>query len=263
MSKFVKTARRFAKSAGKKVVKGLKKRYVTKTGKGLRVGQIVSDVAMLKRMVNAEKKRVTTGINNTSVAQVNGNTSGLAIYDITPVMSEGVTYSTRNGSSIKWTSGYAQFQFIHQSATQSAIKGAIYVIKVKNQVITGQTCTQTFLNPSPFISSTSIYDYNSTRNVDYFKDFQVLKRKNFTVKCDQLSGQTVQTVIKMPLKFGHHVKFSGDTNTVTDGQVFILILCDSGNNNGASTSTVGNVSVTAPNTGLNLCWSMTNYYIDN
>lgn len=251
------------KRAGKQVYKAAKKRYVTKTGKGLRVGQIIKDVSMLKRMINAEKKRLSIGVNNTAVGQVNGNTLGAYCVDITPMPTEGVTYSTRNGASIKWTSGYLQLQFIHQSATQSAIKGTIYILKVPNQVINSSTCIANFFNPSPFITSTSIYDDNCTRNQDYYKDFKVLARRKFRVSCDQLSGQSVQQTVKMPLKFGHHVKFSGDTQTLSDGQVFMLIVTDSGNINGATASTVGNISVTAVSTGLNLCWGMTNYFVDN
>ena len=214
-------------------------------------------------MVNAEKKRWTNGVNNTAVGQVNGNTSGAYTTDITPVMAQGVTYSTRNGSSIKWTSSYLQLQLIHQSATQSAIKGTIYIIKVKNAVIPSATLLSNFFTPSAFITSTSIYDDNCTRNQDYFKGFAVLKRQRFYVKCDQVSGQAVQKTIKMPLKMGHHVKFSGDTQTLTDGQVWMLIVTDNGNISSSSASTVGNISNTAVNTGLNLCWSIVNYYVDN
>lgn len=262
MAKFYKRAKKAVKAVGRKVVKGLKKRYVTKTGKGLRVNQIVSDVAMLKRLINAEKKRLTVGVNNTFVGQVNGNSSGMYIYDITPTPSQGVTAETRNGASIKWTSGYLQLQFIHMSATQSTIKGRIYIIKSKD-VTNTSTVQQQFLNPSPFITSTSIWDYNSTREQDYYKDYSVLAARNFTVSCDQVSGQTVQRVVKMPLKFGHHVKFNDNTTTLTDGQVFLMIVTDSGNISTVTASTVGNISVTAVNTGLNLCWSMTNYFVDN
>lgn len=245
-----------------KAVKAAKKRYVTKTGKGLRVKQIVSDVAMLKKLINAEKKRYSLGTNNTFVGQVNGNSSGCYIADLTPYPSQGVTAETRNGASIKWTTSYLQLQFIHMSSTQSTIKGKIYIIKSDN-VINSSTLMTNFLNPSPFITSTSIYDINSAREQDYFKDFKVLATRNFSVSCDQLSGQTVQKIVKMPLKFGHHVKFNDNTQTLSEGQVWMLIVCDSGNIATATSSTVGNISVTAPNTGLNLCWNAIDYFVDN
>lgn len=228
-----------------------------------KIAQIGAEVAVLRGMMNAEKKRWLNGVNNTAVGQVNGNTSGAYTSDITPVMSQGVTYNTRNGSSIKWTSAYLQLQFIHQAATQSTIKGSIYIIKVKNAIIPSATLLSNFFNPSPFITSTTIYDDNCTRNQDYFKDFVVLKRKKFYVACDKISGQPNQTTIKMPLKLGHHVKFSGDTNTLTDGQVWMLIVTDNGNMNSATASSVGNISNTAVNTGLNLCWNIVDYYVDN
>lgn len=227
-----------------------------------KIARVASEVAILRRLVNAEKKRITNGVNNQFVGQVNGNSSGMYIYDITPYPSQGVTSETRNGASIKWTTSYLQLQFIHMSATQSTIKGRIYIIKSKD-IVNASTIQQQFFMPSPFITSTSIYDINSPREQDYFKDYVVLKTRNFTVKCDQISGQTVQTIVKMPLRFGHHCKYNDNSNVLTDGQVFMLIVTDSGNIATATSSTVGNISVTAPNTGLNLCWSITNYFVDN
>lgn len=262
MAKFMKQLRKGARRVVGKAVKAAKKRYVTKTGKGLRVKQIVQDVAMLKKLINAEKKRYVTGVNNTAVGQVNGNTSGAYCVDITPIPAQGVTAETRNGASIKWNTSYLQLQFIHQSATSSTIKGKIYIIK-SDSIINSSALITGFLNPSPFISSTSIYDYNSTREQDTFKDFRVLATRNFSVSCDQISGQSVQKVVKMPLKFGHHVKFQDNTTTLAEGQVWMLIVCDNGNMNSATASSVGNISTTAVNTGLNLCWSITNYFVDN
>lgn len=258
-----KVFKRAAKTAIKKGKKFLRKRYVTKTGKGLRVGQIVKDVAMLKKMVNAEKKRYFFTVTNQAVAQVDGNSTGSYVRDITPVPSEGVTFNTRNGASIKWTSSYISLQLIHQTATQSAIRGKIMFVKVKNQVINNTTFISNFLKQNQFTTSGVVYDVTSERNQDYYKDFIVLRTKNFYIACDQLSGQTVSKTYRIPLKFGHHVKFSGDTTTVTDGQVFMLILCDSGNMNASTISTVGNIPVTAVSTGLNLCYSVSNYFIDN
>lgn len=228
-----------------------------------KIARVASEVAILRRLVNAEKKRYEFTVVNNAVAQVDGNTTGCYVRDITPVMSEGITASTRNGASIKWTSSYINMQFIHQSATQSAIKGKIYFVKVKNQIINNTTFISTFLNQNRFTTSGVVYDLYSTRQQDYFKDYIVLKTVPFKVECDQLSGQTVCKNLSIPLKFGHHVKFQGDTNTLTDGQVFMLIVTDSGNMNASTISTVGNIPVTAVSTGLNLCYNCISYYVDN
>lgn len=259
MVKFFK--KKTLRKVGRKIYKATGLKNPIKKGK-LSSSRLIKDVQMLKKMINAEKKRITTGVNNQFVGQVNGNSSGMYIYDITPYPSQGITAETRNGASIKWTSSYLQLQFIHMSATQSTIKGKIYIIKSKD-IVNASTIQQQFFMPSPFITSTSIYDYNSAREQDYFKDYIVHRTRNFTVKCDQISGQTVQTVVKMPMKFGHHCKYNDNTNVLTSGQVFMVIVCDSGNIATAATSTVGNISNTAPNTGLNLCWSITNYFVDN
>lgn len=260
-SNYKKTFNKVVKKVGRKVYKATGLKNPIKKGK-LSSTRLINDVQMLKRLINAEKKRIVTGVNNQFVGQVNGNSSGMYIYDITPYPAQGVTTDTRNGASIKWTSSYLQMQFIHMSATQSTINGTVYIIKCK-EIQNASTIQQRFFMPSAFITSTSIYDLNSAREQDYYKDYIVLRRQNFVVKCDQISGQTVQTIVKMPLKFGHHVKFNDNTNVLSEGQVFMIIVTDSGNIATSTASTVGNISVTAPNTGLNLCWSITNYYIDN
>lgn len=271
MSKYMKSLKKSVKSAGRKIYKQTGLKNPIKKGKlsssrmydnASKIARVASEVAILRRLVNAEKKRYNLGTNNTFVGQVNGNSSGCYTFDLTPVPAQGITAETRNGASIKWTSTYLQLQFIHMSATQSTIKGRIYIIRSSN-VINSSTLLTNFLNPSPFITSTQIYDINSAREQDYFKDYKVLATKNFTVSCDQISGQTVQKIIKMPLKFGHHVKFNDNSTSITDGQVWMLIVCDSGNIATGTASTVGNISVTAPNTGLNLCWNAVNYFVDN
>lgn len=277
---FRRVAKRVAKKAYRAVKRAAKKRYVTKTGKGLRVGRIIKDVAMLKKMVNAEKKNLqykSVASSPPSVAQVNGNASGHYILDITPVPSEGSASFQRNGVSIKWHSSYLEFMFQKNVSGGQAQTFIIEVWKINNQPYT-QTQLQngTFISdlfePNGYVTtsaggSVNIYDMVASRDQDTFKNFKRVGYKRVYFPMTQVSGMPMNKLVKMPLKFGHHVKFqgyqTGDTNIVTSGQVILTIRADNGNMSTSTACTNLGVPVTAVNTGALFQWSHTHYYYDN
>lgn len=121
MANFKAKARKYVKKQVRRAGKAIKKRYVAKGG-NLKVGQIAKDVMMLKRLVNAEKKRTTLGSTSFEAAhftgQVNGNSSGHRIVDISPsAINQGNGYNERNGNSIKLHSLVIKGQFIQMTNT--------------------------------------------------------------------------------------------------------------------------------------------------
>jgi len=88
------------KKASRAVKKQLKNRYFNKNG-ALSSSRIFKDVAKLKMMINAEKKRYEISVNGVAFAQLNGNAAGLYALDITPIPAVGSNFNQRSGSSIK------------------------------------------------------------------------------------------------------------------------------------------------------------------
>lgn len=277
---FRKVVRRVAKKAYRAVKRVAKKRYVTKTGKGLRVGRIIKDVAMLKKMVNAEKKQLqykSVAASPPSIAQSNGNSSGHFVMDITPVMSEGAASYQRNGGSVKWTSSYLEFMFNKNVAGSQAQKLIIEIWKINNQPYTSTNIQNgTFISDlfqqNEYVTNSSggavaIYDAVANRDQDTFKNFKRIASKTVYFPMAQLASTPMYKLVRMPLKLGHHIKFAsfptGDTNTVVSGQVIMTIRADNGNYSSTTASTNVGVSVPAVNTGISFQWTQTHYYYDN
>lgn len=258
------------KNLGKALVKKVKEVTGNRYGRGAKqllikgVPQLTKDVLMLKKMVNAEKKRLSVATSNTAFGQLNFNTSAYIATDITPVMSQGTTSNTRNGASIKLSSGYLKFQVYHQSSTTQPVKFKVIIAKVKGiPEPTMSTFLQQCWVPNQFLSS-SIYDFNSQPNPDYFRAYKIIRSKTITVPADQITGVNMIRDFAIPLKFkNHHIRFNGDTNTVAAGQIVMWVLADCGNISSGSASTVTPIAVSGTSTGLIMNTNFQWYYYDN
>ena len=184
----------------------MKKRYTKKTG-GLKFGRIAKDVMMLKKLVNVEKKRYDYTISSLTLGQVNNNTSGTNALDITPILSSGSGYSQRNGASVKIVSMFCKFQFWQQVNNNHPMKGRIELWKAKGVPQTAPTLLQDLYNVNPV---STIIDYNSMRNPDYYGDATKICTKYFSLT-SFFSTQVSIREVCIPLKLQHHIRYSMDT----------------------------------------------------
>lgn len=258
MKKILKKTARYIKGKAKK-------RYVKKTG-ALKIGKMYKDVLSMKKMLNAEKKHLTTDIENAVVGQVNANNSGHYIVDVSPTPSQGTGFSNRIGQSIKQVSSYYVFQFQRQVGLSNlpSCKIKIQFVYVVGQPYgTISNALSPFIKANPFIDGATIYDIHSERRPEYFRDFRVLgTRYVYFAENDQANQPIIKTVkipIKLPNNF--HVKWQGNTTTQTVGQIFMLITADNGNC--GTVSTLDDVTVTTAITGLTFDWYVTHYWYDN
>ena len=246
-----------------KAKKFAKKRYTSKSG-GLRISQLVKDVALVKRSLNVEKKHIQSSItSNINVGQTNGNAdAGTALYDITPVITQGVGYSNMTGNSVKLVSMSLKLQIKQMSATQHPMKVKMVIFKVfgtpqaANAIQTGNRLFD--LNPI-----TSLTDYNSERNVNYFKEYRVIKTKTLYLMPDPVSGEIMLQNYSVAMKMNHHLKYNQNTTTLTDGQLCVSFTCDSGNNSTSVVSTNANIPILKINSGATIQFFTKFYYVDN
>lgn len=258
------------KNLGKAIVKKVKEVTGNRYGRGAKqllikgVPQLAKDVLMMKKMLNAEKKRVVLNNGGYTVGQCSTNGQGFLAFEVTPVMSQGATSSTRNGSSIKLNSSFMKFQFVHQANTTQPIRLRLQLIHIPGLPTSNITgFINSMLIPNPFITGGTIRDYNSQPNPDYFKQYRVITKRNIYLPPDQYSGATSIKDIGIPIKYkNHHVRFNADTNDVTAGQLIVLITADSGNMGGTA-STLGNIPVTGVSTGALVNYNIIHYYYDN
>lgn len=261
---YIRKVKRVVRRVAKKGLRLAKRRYYR--GNKLNVRQIGKDVAMLKAMVNAEKKRITVSNNAVLLGQVNANNSGHILFDITPVIAQGTDYNQRTGASVKWHSSYFDMNFVGQASMTSGMKIQIQIVKVVGQVyspISG--VLDKFVLPTRFLSGTNdIYDVNSDRQPDYFKQFRVLRTLTTYIKPDTISGETALRRIKFGVKYpNHHIKNEFGTATLADGQVFMMITADRGNSSSTACTLTDPVPIKTAQTGVSMAYELTHYYYDN
>lgn len=265
-----KTWKSYAKKQGRRAWKAIKKFTGDRYGRG--ASQIVSkglpqlarDVKMLKSVINSEKLRVT--INNTtnpdSVGQVTSNSTGMWIKDITPAPAQGDTVNGRTGRSIKVHSSCLKFQFYQQTATYQPIKLVVEIYKIPGTpMTTAATIQAQGFQVNPF---NGVIDYNSSRNPEYFRNLQLVRRKYVTLPTDpgSVASQTTLREVVIPLRYkSHHVKFANDGTGVATGQILCIIRADSGNIGG--TASTLNIPVKEVNTGAYFNYYIDHYYYDN
>lgn len=266
MVNYKKKAYSYAKKAAITARRAIQNRYIyKKSGYTPKIQTIARDLYVLKKMVNAEKKRLkVTQSTLQTVGQVNNNNSGHFLLDLTPPIAQnGNTYNGRSGNSVKWVSSFLDFNFQSQSSHQQETIITFHIVEVIGQPYSTMTdILGKYIQGNSFTSG-SIYDSYGDRDVDYFKNFRVLKKQNVKIDSDTVSSLQISKRIRIPLKFNNrHIRWSLDTSSVSEGQVFLLITCNNGNA-GGSASTVTNVYPTSSNSGFNFVYEFNHYYFDN
>lgn len=251
--------RKFLKKAGRRVFKKAKRFVKKRYGGPKGVSRVVKDVAMLKHLVNVEKKRISIINSSLLVGQVFANLGGFVAQDITPVMSQGLGFAQRNGSSIKIVSGYFKFQFWSQASNNHTTRLRIELWKVAGNTANASTELDEIYNATPNVN---IRDFNSLRNPDYFGGSRKFLTKYITMPAPQYAGQTQIKEIAIPLKLDHHIRYDGNTNTVVGGQILMFIFADSGNTS-STVSTLANIPIALGTSAVIYNQDLRWYYTDN
>lgn len=239
--------RKRLRKVAKKVVKYAKKRYGSKGGRS----RLVKDVAMLKHLVNVEKKRFdVTQSTSQAVGLLNtAGVSGAYSTTITPYPLEGVTQGARIGNSIKIVSACMDVGFAQQSATVNKIKLRWYIVCREDNGFnyTASTSLNQFLEVNPI---STVNDYFSSRDPEYFSAFRVIKQGVVSLGSDTVTNSRQNAQIKVPLKLNHHLKFNTDASTTTTKNQFYLFV----------TASDGDIAI---NTGIGMTYNIRWYYTDN
>lgn len=258
---FRKRAGRVVRRVVRKGLKYAKKRYVSKRG-NFRLGRLAKDVAMVKKLINVEKKRYTQTYLYDFLGQVNGNGGGAYMADLTPSLVQGNSASQRNGNSVKMTGIYLQGQLIQQgSAIDSNIVSVeVWCHKTKEVPMSLSSTGNEIYNNSPFSGQ---IDMISRRNQDYFSDYVCLRKKRVIVRADTYSATNIlrNATFSMGLKLNRHLRWN-DAGTLINGQLFLLVRCQSGNGSSTTASTA-NIPHQGVNTGLKFSLDQITYYVDN
>lgn len=255
-----------------------------KAGRKIRMRRPYKKGTNLKKLayqvakINCEKKESNLYAPSQNVGQFYAASSGAnptsAHYlsnFITALPSNSTTDTGRIGDEYSITGMRNIFQFSHQANTSQTIRGRMMLIAPRLGVSGTSVTIDKLLVPNPVAyygngALFSIYDYTSARNVDYLKDFQVIRSKKFVIPGDSASlSQKVVKTIDFNLKFKKKpwvVRYDTAGN-ISFGQMWLLIVVESGNSgaNVPSANTVG-LPVTDTVSGLNFQYYSKTYFID-
>lgn len=263
-----KNTKKFIKQAGRNIYKVSGLVNPIKKGK-VSTARLIKDVAMLKGIINSEKFKFEQLIfNDQAVGQVNANASGHQIFDITPQPTQGDGYSNRQGNSIKWVSSHYSFFVQKQNANVGPCNLKIQIIKIIGEPYStpANGILGKFIEPNRWINTGTVYDTASDRKPEYFRQYKVLCTKNIKFQGVQYAGQAVATqkIVNFGIKLkNHHVKWNGNSTTTSQGQVLMLVTCDTGNCSTSTASTLDSIANNAINTGLIMNCNKADYYYDN
>lgn len=264
--------KRSVSSLAKKAKKFVKKRYgFNKKSGGPRYGKIASDVLMLKKMINAEKKVIEYAYGGLeaptifNIGQVNGTAaSGAFILDITPFPQLGNQVNQRNGNSIKACSALYQFQIQQMSAMTIDTTIIIEFWIVKGTPEGSATTLANLFTPATF---SGVIDTNSARNQDKFNDYQLIRRFVKKQKADSLSNDANLLTFNVPMKFnrgkGHHVRLATDNVNILNGQMMMTLRASVGNMSSTTNSTRPVPYATVLNSGQTVRFASKLWYYDN
>lgn len=236
------------------------KRYLTAGG----MNRLTSDVNLLKKIVNAEKKAISTNIAGQALGQVVGNLAGYYAIDFTPSPAQGVAGNQRIGDSIKIVSYHYQMQFIGQANAVSAQRYKMYIIQWLGNPITSGTCVPQIWNTNNFVGGGGqIIDMNSMNLISNYAKYKIVHYRSIYIAPDSISGQVGIKTLNGGGKFQHHIRFNGSTGSLENGQLWLVLLADNGNCSPTVTSTLSNIPNSNVNSGCTFSAHLRTYYVDN
>lgn len=240
----------FHKRISRQIRRGVKSRYGSWSKP--KISKIASDVAMLKHLVNVEKKRTDVTLSApTGLGQFANEglaTTGAYITRITPTIAQGVADNQRTGNSLKIVSAMININFVQQSANHNSQRLTWYVINIPEEDMPTSSVLTKFLEENPF---SGVIDYNSSRDPEYFTQFKIVRSGSVYLKADPTHlAPAMSANVKCPLKLNHHLKYNSNaTSDSTKNQFYILVVADR-----------GDVSL---NTGATIQYNTRWYYTDN
>lgn len=235
-AKTKKSIRRVARKTYRKVVKP----YVNKKKGYNNRMKLYKEINMIKKMVNAEKKQVDLSINGQGTAQLINGIDGIVVRTIIPTISQGDGYDNRNGRSIKLSGAYLRGKFVAQTNTINKMKFNMTLVRYVGKVQSTTDIASGMFNQD---SLSAVRDYFAPRNPDSFTDYRIIASRNYTLYPDSISGQTGIVDFLMPLKLTHHIRYQLNTNTIEEGEVFVIIRSDSGDCGTANTGAFFSMTV--------------------
>lgn len=200
--------------------------------------KLYKEVAMLKKVINAEKQNADINIGPFNFAQNNGAGTGARCDSIMPIISQGSGEDQRKGDSLKVCSMCIQAEVKTNSFnTLQDTRYKIYIIRQQTNPVDFTGTINNLLEPNTF---SGVVDYNSNRDYEHFKDFTIVGvlRGVLRPNTNNSVGQIRQNQHKLALKCNYHVRYEKGTTTILNNPLYFLCVADAGDYAGTNFITV-------------------------
>lgn len=228
--------KKYAKKAKKAFTKRIVKPYTSlKNNRGYNNRmKLYKEVAMLKKVINAEKQNADIAGGPYNFAQNFAAATGTICVDMMPTISQGSSEDQRKGDSLKVSSMCFQVEIYTNSFnTLQDTRYKIYVIRQPTNPVSTATTISNFLEPNVF---SGVVDFNSNRDYEHFKDFTVLGVLRGVLKQNTNGsvGQIRKNQHKLAIKCNYHVRYEKGTTNIINNPIYFLAVADSGDINGTN-----------------------------
>jgi len=246
---------------------GIKGRYGIGKGKGgFKFGKLAQDVEMIKSRLNVEKKEVRSDVVTTNFGQVNGNSDGAYVADLTQAINQGIGETQRIGNSLKVTGMSMPIQLTQMPDLRTSAKVRITLLRVRSadgSVTTNEAFNKVWeTNPL-----SGVRDYNAPRAYRNSKTdgISVVRSMTCYLKSDgnDSTGEArkVTKTLRFSVKLDDIWRYTENSDTLPAGLKYYLVFqSDLGN---AGSNSTRDVPVQIQNTGIELRLAQRTWFVDN
>jgi len=215
-----------------------------------------------------EKKRIQGTLSgDNAMGQSFGDVSGYLSYDITPQCTQGSNINNRIGNKISLTGIYFSVQLRQMINATGPVRVDLYIIKLYgDNDVSAVDLTRLIFTKNDFISGGDVWDIYSQKNIDYAKNYQIIRRKRMYIKPDQFTGQQMPTQLTFGHKFKepHVVRYSGTSASGFDsGRLIMMAFSSNGNASAVTASSLVGTPTIGVSTGQLLSYSIRYFFTDS
>tara|TARA_B110000003_G_scaffold102234_1_gene104423 strand:- start:1758 stop:2486 length:729 start_codon:yes stop_codon:yes gene_type:complete len=235
-----------------------------------RAVKMAAEIAKIKRSLNVEKKHKDTSVTPVTIGQVNHNSDGAHVIDITPTIAQGTDGDERNGNSCKLTGFALKYQMIAQDGCRTKRRIRFMLVKSASAATQGISHTSVFNAMFDVNPLTTVRDLQAPRNYSSMKHhgLSVLRTGTCYIGAQGFTDQsgthdnshktgTFTAALQDVLRFDG----SAD-NTPEHVKYYLIIQADVGNIHATSDSTLS-VPVTGATTGVDMKSTLRTWWVDN
>jgi hypothetical protein len=246
---------------------GIKGRYGIGKGKGgFKFAKLAADLEMVKSRLNVEKKEIRSDVVTTTFGQVDANSDGAYVADLTQAINQGIGETQRIGNSLKVTGMSMPIQITQMSDLRTSAKVRITLLRVKS-ADNGVSATEAFEKVWETNPLNGVRDYNAPRAYRNSKTdgISVVRSMTCYLKADgnDSTGEARKATktLRFSVKLSDIWRYTENSDTLPAGLKYYLVFqSDIGN---AGTNSTLDVPIQIQNTGLELRLAQRTWFVDN